>query len=464
MGKRGNRFRVAFFILCILAVSVMVASSANPTYEWSSGTITKSGSYTVSSGSTVILESATEVVLGPNFVAESGSDFRACIGKQFAALSFTVNGTVMNNGAAAAGVRIIITGRTAYGQTGYERDVVKSVTTDSQGRFSVVLPKGTYTIRAPHYQVVSGPSTLTVNYADVSLATVGVGNYQPVLTTYYHQDMLGNTVAQTDEGGVVVMRADYYPFGDMRTSDGMPERRLFTGKERDDTWLDYFGARYYDATIGRFTSIDPVGGKIDDPQSYNRYAYCLNNPYKYVDPDGRIFVPAIYALAAGAVMAAPYFEALAFQAFEIMNDIELGRNSDAAIGMGLSVAPELRSAKGIINEVRSLTKGTRVPNAGGAIRSFVQEADQIYYRVFTEKQTGSFLTAVPPSSSSYAREALSLPSENTAAYIQKVLVPAGTRLQRSRALPAFGHRGGAEQFELLQKIPDKNFGLGELLP
>jgi hypothetical protein len=44
-----------------------------------------------------------------------------------------------------------------------------------------------------------------------------------------------------------------------------------------------------------------------------------------------------------------------------------------------------------------------------------------------------------------------------------VIVPAGTRLQRSRALGAFGQRGGAEQFELLDMIPSENFGAGVLL-
>jgi len=114
----------------------------------------------------------------------------------------------------------------------------------------------------------------------------------------------------------------------------------------------------------------------------------------------------------------------------------------------------------ITNPSRLLTAGTDVPNAGGVIRSFAQEGDQIYYRVFSESQQGRFLTAVPPRSSAFAREALALPPGNRATFIQQVLVPHGTILQRSRALPAFGARGGAEQFELLQRIPAENFGLG----
>lgn len=45
--------------------------------------------------------------------------------------------------------------------------------------------------------------------------------------------------------------------------------------------------RYYDPIIGRFYSNDPVGFKTSNPMMFNRYAYANNNPYKYVDPDGR---------------------------------------------------------------------------------------------------------------------------------------------------------------------------------
>ncbi|NLK88771.1 MAG: RHS repeat-associated core domain-containing protein, partial [Clostridiaceae bacterium] len=62
----------------------------------------------------------------------------------------------------------------------------------------------------------------------------------------------------------------------------------FTGKERDETGLDYFGARYYSGSHGRFTSPDPLlnSGRPWQPQSWNRYAYTLNNPLKFVDPTG----------------------------------------------------------------------------------------------------------------------------------------------------------------------------------
>jgi len=66
-------------------------------------------------------------------------------------------------------------------------------------------------------------------------------------------------------------------------------RSRFTGKERDsESGLDYFGARYFGSALGRFTSPDPLlnSGRPDDPQTWNRYAYTLNNPLRYTDPNG----------------------------------------------------------------------------------------------------------------------------------------------------------------------------------
>jgi hypothetical protein len=63
---------------------------------------------------------------------------------------------------------------------------------------------------------------------------------------------------------------------------------------------------------------------------------------------------------------------------------------------------------------------------------------------------GGFITKVIPKSRELAQEGLALNDEwNTATYIQEVIVPEGAMLQRLRALPAFGKRGGLEQFQIL---------------
>ena len=102
-----------------------------------------------------------------------------------------------------------------------------------------------------------------------------------------------------------VKRHDYLPFGEElfagtggRTTtqgySGDSVRQKFTQKERDiETGLDYFGARYYASTQGRFTGVDPISIGIDrlfDPQRFNRYAYTRNNPLAFTDPDGRDLV------------------------------------------------------------------------------------------------------------------------------------------------------------------------------
>lgn len=64
----------------------------------------------------------------------------------------------------------------------------------------------------------------------------------------------------------------------------------FTGKERDDdTRLDYFGARNYANTSGRFASPDPISlhpERLNNPQRLNLYVYCRNNPLRFIDPAG----------------------------------------------------------------------------------------------------------------------------------------------------------------------------------
>jgi RHS repeat-associated protein len=66
-----------------------------------------------------------------------------------------------------------------------------------------------------------------------------------------------------------------------------------TGKERDtETGNDYFGARYYGSSMGRFMSPDPVfisAQRLADPQSLNLYAYVRNNPLGLTDDTGLDF-------------------------------------------------------------------------------------------------------------------------------------------------------------------------------
>ena len=109
---------------------------------------------------------------------------------------------------------------------------------------------------------------------------------------YYTQDHLGNNRAVIDEGGNVKQVTNYYPFGGVFSTtaynhgdDLQPYK--YNGKELDRThgldWYDY-GARNYDAFLPMFTSLDPHCEKY---YNVSPYVYCLNNPMKLVDRDGK---------------------------------------------------------------------------------------------------------------------------------------------------------------------------------
>ena len=113
---------------------------------------------------------------------------------------------------------------------------------------------------------------------------------------YYHNNALGSVVATTDKSGTVLWRESYLPYGERldRSVDTDEQALYYTGKPHEDrTGLSYFGARYYDPLLGRFMSIDPADVDPQDIHSFNRYAYANNNPYRYVDPDGRAVVSAL---------------------------------------------------------------------------------------------------------------------------------------------------------------------------
>jgi RHS repeat-associated protein len=107
-------------------------------------------------------------------------------------------------------------------------------------------------------------------------------------TFFYHTDRLKSTRLVTDENKTIVSAVTYHPFGESSTEHGS-ENHLYTGKEKDSSGLYYYGARYYDPEIGRFITRDQNYGKISQPQALNKYTYCINNPIRYIDPDGHSY-------------------------------------------------------------------------------------------------------------------------------------------------------------------------------
>ena len=119
-------------------------------------------------------------------------------------------------------------------------------------------------------------------------------------------DHLGSPRIVTDQTGKVISRHDYLAFGDEVTDTvgnvggrssaqgyGAEDdiRKQYTGYEKDEeSGLDFAQARYYNGKHGRFTSVDPLtaSANVKDPQTFNRYSYAMNSPYKFTDPLGLI--------------------------------------------------------------------------------------------------------------------------------------------------------------------------------
>ena len=105
---------------------------------------------------------------------------------------------------------------------------------------------------------------------------------------YYLKDHLGNNRVVLTPSGTPLQVNHYYPFGGLfgESTGGSTQRFMYNSKEFDRThgldWYDY-GARHMSPDVGRFTTIDPMA---ENYYSISPYAYCANNPVKYVDLHG----------------------------------------------------------------------------------------------------------------------------------------------------------------------------------
>ena len=139
---------------------------------------------------------------------------------------------------------------------------------------------------------------------DSHILPIGKGMY------YVHPDHLGSWTTVTDRIGVVVQDVRFDPWGTPYYSDSTtltPASSLlfdrgFTGHEHIMNFgLINMNGRVYDPMTSTFLSVDNY---VQDPtytQNFNRYAYCMNNPLKYTDPDGEWAHLVIGALIGGIV-------------------------------------------------------------------------------------------------------------------------------------------------------------------
>lgn len=116
---------------------------------------------------------------------------------------------------------------------------------------------------------------------------------------YYATVTLCSASVVMDEKGNVVEKTYYAPYGEV-VNRALRDAPGYGGHEEDAaTGLVYMQQRYYDPTVGRFLSVDPIEAESNGG-SFNRYDYALNNPYSFTDPDGRCAGSATSGMSAAS--------------------------------------------------------------------------------------------------------------------------------------------------------------------
>jgi RHS repeat-associated protein len=137
-----------------------------------------------------------------------------------------------------------------------------------------------------HFEVKGGE---TIKY--IFAGNLRVAQVKGTTRSFFHKDHLGSSTVMTDASGAELEYSDYAPFGSQRAHTGTNTSDYkYTDQELDaENGLYNYNARLYDPFIGRFISPDTVVQAPYNPQSLNRYSYCLNNPLIYVDPSGHFW-------------------------------------------------------------------------------------------------------------------------------------------------------------------------------
>ena len=137
---------------------------------------------------------------------------------------------------------------------------------------------------------------------EIIFNTTELGNKTTLLEKiFYHGDHLGSTTLITNTSGNSISETFYAPYGGI-LEGGNLSRYDYEGKEYDFLVGDYdFNFRKYNPEIGIFTQPEQMFPNLYDPQSLNRYRFERNNPYKYVDEDGKAWQYAAAILGIGVV-------------------------------------------------------------------------------------------------------------------------------------------------------------------
>mgnify|MGYP005852999619 CR=1 FL=1 len=160
---------------------------------------------------------------------------------------------------------------------------------------------------------------------------------------YMFSDRLGSTSLVTFENGNPLSELRYKPWGEVRYASGnTPTQYQYTSQYsyESDFGLYFYQSRFYDPSIGRFSSPDTIIPLGQGVQAWDRYAYSNNNPVRYNDPSGHCAILCAVVLTV-AIVATPF----ALSAFGVTPDyigVDIARaatggSGDAVVAAGIAV-------------------------------------------------------------------------------------------------------------------------------
>ena len=209
------------------------------------------------------------------------------------------------------------------------------------------------------------PSGLTALYKTTSDTT---------LMYYVHLDHLGSIAAITDANKNVVSRYAYTPWGGRLLLSGtnITDRGYTLHEHIAAFGLIDMNGRMYDPVLARFLSPDPYVQAPDFTQSFNRYAYCWNNPFSYTDPSGEFAITALATAIISAAMVSAFMNVF-------INGITGNLNAPWQVGMAFGIGALAGAAGGaagygvstVVTTVSCAYAGMATGAAAGAASGFV---------------------------------------------------------------------------------------------
>jgi RHS repeat-associated protein len=246
-----------------------------------------------------------------------------------------------------------------------------------------------------------------------------LGEWDGAAWAYHLPDALGSVRQVADGAGYVTSSREWTPYG--VGVDGTQAGLGYTGEWQDPSLeMTYLRARWYDASVGRFTRRDPWHGSANQPQSWNAYIYAYNTPLNTVDPTGmvpscgdtcsyscrcgwidwshagprtartikdRILTdvtggsPDYFVLHTGLASVLPPTEGLAV----VRKNLSLQERKEVALGIFMSLEEEVENAHYLFEALQTEMLGLPLTHSGYSLEDLPSDLISFYVAWMTEE-------------------------------------------------------------------------------